>query len=215
MKPRTQTILEDLFIRYPGLSPCRRPMEQALERIAACLRGGGKLLVCGNGGSAADAQHIVGELMKSFARSRKPDEELCAKIADSYPETGRYVAMHLAGARPALSFAGESALMTAYSSDAAADLVFAQQVFGHGREGDVLIAISTSGNSSNVLYAAQVARVMGMEVVAMTGRDGGKLRRNCDVLLAAPETETFKVQECHLPLYHALCLALENEFFGE
>lgn len=171
------------------------------------------MLVCGNGGSAADALHIVGELMKAFVCPRKVTAAWQEKLS-ACPHS-KYITENLQMALPAVSLVSEAGLLTAYANDVAPDMNFAQQVFGQGQAGDVLIAISTSGNSANVLYAAEVARAMGITVVALTGRSGGKLRELADVLINVPEDETFKIQELHLPVYHALCLAVEAEFYGE
>lgn len=215
MKPSTLNRVNDLLYRYPPLTTCETAIRQALEAMIRSFQTGGKLLTCGNGGSAADAQHIVGELMKAFVLPRKPGDELRAKLIQAYPDAADYLMANLQGALPAISLVGETALTTAYANDMAPDLGFAQQVYGYGRVGDVLLAISTSGNSQNVLYAAQVAHTMGVTVVGLTGEGGGKLRGLSDVLIGVPSRETYKIQEYHLPVYHTLCLALENEFFGE
>ena len=170
-------------------------------------------MVCGNGGSAADALHIVGELMKAFVCKRKLSEEW-QKTFSKLPD-GKYISQNLQMAFPAISLVNEAGLLTAYANDVAPDMNFAQQVFGQGNAGDILIAISTSGNSENVLYAAEVAKAKSIQVIALTGQSGGKLREYADLLINVPETETFKVQELHLPVYHALCLAVEAEFYSE
>lgn len=215
MKKTALACIETLLLRYPVLCPCEKDLYAALETMAASYRDGGRLLVCGNGGSAADSLHIVGELMKGFVLPRKVDAQTQEALRAVSPDTADYLIANLQGALPAVSLVSEVGLSTAYANDQAPDLAFAQQVLGQGREGDVLFAISTSGNSLNVLYAAQVARAKGIRVIGLTGQGGGKLRAWADVLLAAPEKETFKIQELHLPVYHALCLALEQEFFGE
>lgn len=209
MKKRSLEFLDELIRRYPALDVCRDDVEKAVRLIGACFSSGGKLLTCGNGGSASDAQHIVGELMKGFVLPRKLSGEICARLDDPY------LAEHLQGALPAVSLIGEGALTTAFANDCAPELAFAQQVLGLGRSGDVLLGISTSGRSKNVLYAAKVARAQGMKVVMLTGRDGGPCAALADAAVCVPETETFKVQEYHLPVYHAMCLMLEEEFFGE
>ncbi|HCU30876.1 MAG TPA: phosphoheptose isomerase [Sphaerochaeta sp.] len=213
MRKDTISILADLGKRYPSLLPCIDSCKQAMDVLIGCYSRGNKLLVCGNGGSASDALHIVGELMKGFLLPRKLQDAVCSAIrqVSSDPD---HVADGLQCALPAIALVSETSLMTAFSNDMYADLVFAQQVVGYGKPGDVLLCISTSGNSSNVLHAAEVAKAVGVTVLSLTGADGGKLRQISDVLIAVPETETFKVQELHLPVYHALCMALENEFFG-
>lgn len=212
MKASTQKIIDVLTERYPDLKGV--PVYEAAEGIIACYRQGNKLLVCGNGGSAADALHIVGELMKGFLLPRKIDLKKQEEIKKMFPATAGYFIDNLQDALPAISLVNETSLLTAYSNDVAPDLAFAQQILGHGNKGDVLVAISTSGNSKNVLYAAQMARVQGVKVISLTGSRGGKLKELSDILLNVPSDETFIIQEYHLPVYHALCAAVENEFFG-
>ena len=185
----------------------------AAETLCSAFRAGGKLVVCGNGGSAADAEHIVGELMKGFLKKRPLPAPLREKLKSAFPEDADYLCENLQGALPALSLVNAVALGTAFANDQAADLVFAQQVLGVGRKGDALLAISTSGNSKNVVYAAKTARALGLRVVALTGRSGGKLKDVADVTVAVPDDETYRIQELHLPVYHALCIAAEEEFF--
>lgn len=205
---KVNVIFDELIARYPALNVCRADIEAAAAIMIESFRNGGKLLTCGNGGSASDAEHIVGELMKAFVLPRKLSKEMCDLLDDEY------LSSNLQGALPAVSMIGESALSTAYANDCAPDLAFAQQVLGLGRKGDVLLGITTSGNSKNVLYAAKVARVQGMKVIMLTGEGGGKCVALSDIAIRVPEKETFKVQEYHLPVYHALCLAIEEEFFG-
>lgn len=215
MKEATKKALGVLFDRYPALEICRADIFAAVEEICACYHAGGKLLLCGNGGSAADAEHIVGELMKGFLKKRPLPQTMREKMKTVFPQDADYFYENLQGALPAVSLVNSVALGTAFANDQAADLVFAQQVLGLGREGDVLLAISTSGNSKNVLYAAKVARVQGLKTIALTGRSGGKLKTVADVTIAAPSDETYCIQEYHLPVYHALCIAAETEFFEE
>lgn len=215
MKKAAECCIEMLLTRYPVLRVCEKDLYATLEMISETYRNGGKMLVCGNGGSAADSLHIVGELMKGFVLPRKLDAQIQGVLRAVTPETADYLIANLQGTLPAISLVSEIGLSTAYANDQAPDLCFAQQVLGHGCRGDALFAISTSGNSANVLYAAQVARAKGIRVVGLTGSTGGKLRQWTDVLVAVPEEETFRIQELHLPVYHALCLALEQEFFGE
>ena len=213
MKDSTKKTLDGLFVRYPALEACRAEIFAAAETICDAYRAGNKLLLCGNGGSAADAEHIVGELMKGFLKKRLLPEAAREKMKTAFPQDADYLYENLQGALPAISLVNSVALGTAFANDQAADLVFAQQVLGLGCEGDVLLAISTSGNSKNVLYAAETARVRGLKTIALTGRSGGKLKPLADVTIAVPSDETYCIQEFHLPVYHALCIAAEEEFF--
>ncbi len=213
LKKTTQQIIDSLIKRYPEIALC--PIKDAVGEIVACYKCKNKLLVCGNGGSAADSLHIVGELMKGFLLTRKLDNQKQREIRTLFPEIAQYFINNLQEALPAISLVSEIALLSAYANDQAADLSFAQQLLGHGNFGDILIAISTSGNSNNVVYAAQIAKVQGMKVIALTGRTGGKLRDLSDILINVPADETFIIQEYHLPIYHVLCAAVENEMFSE
>ena len=213
MKDSTKKTLEGLFDRYPALEACRNEIFAASEAICDAYRKNGKLIVCGNGGSAADAEHIVGELMKGFLKKRPLPEALREKMKAAFPDDADYLCKNLQGALPALSLVNAVALGTAFANDQAADLVFAQQVLGVGREKDVLLVISTSGNSKNVVYAVETARVLGLRTIALTGRSGGKLKGLADITIAVPDDETYRIQELHLPVYHALCIAAEAEFF--
>ena len=215
MKTSSKEHLMELVRRYPALAVCEADLEQAAEMMIACYRQGGKVLVCGNGGSAADSLHIVGELMKGFILPRKLKPELQEKLRSTCPEMAESCIANLQGALPAISLVNEVGLTTAYANDQAPDLGFAQQVLGQGKEGDVLFAISTSGNSANVLYAAGVAKALGIKVIGLAGQTGGKMVQWCDVSIKVPSRVTFKIQEYHLPVYHALCLCLEEEFFGQ
>lgn len=208
---KTEQICENLYERYPILRMIEKPFAEAFAAIVKSYRQGGKLLVCGNGGSAADADHIVGELMKGFLL-RRPLSGSDAAAFEAV-EGGAYLCEHLQGALPAISLCAHSALSTAFSNDVAPDMVFAQQVYGYGRSGDVLLAMSTSGNSANVCNAVKTARVRGVVSVGITGEQGGALAQLCDVCLCLPEKETFAVQELTLPVYHALCAMLEEMFF--
>lgn len=194
----------------------REAVYEAAEAICRVYRSGGKVLVCGNGGSAADAEHIVGELMKGF-RYKRPihDPALEAALTERFGEEGALMLKSLQGALPAISLVSQSALISAFGNDVDGSLAYAQQVYGYGRRGDMLIAISTSGNSANVVAAARMAAAMGLSTVGFTGSDGGLLRGIVDILLAAPEQETYLVQQYHMGLYHALCLAVECEMFDQ
>lgn len=214
MKKSTKDLIENLIIRYPLLKNIEEELCLSLEELKNTYNNGGKILVCGNGGSAADSLHIVGELMKSFVLPRKIKEENQKKIRDFFPEDAEYFIANLQEGIPSLSLVNEVGLITAYGNDNAVDLIFAQQVYGNGKKGDVLIAISTSGNSKNVIYAMKIAKIKGIKVISLTGRDGGKMRVLSDINLNVNEKETYKIQEYHLPIYHTLCIALENELFG-
>lgn len=204
-----------LIERYPKLEDCKEDIRKAYELLETAYQKGRKLLVCGNGGSASDSEHIVGELMKEFKLKRKVYSEHAAALKAIDPELGQVLADNLQGALPAISLTGHSSLQTAYMNDAVPELVFAQQVNGYGKEGDVLLGISTSGNSKNVLYAAVNAKAKGLKVIGLTGSKENKLMKFADVCIRVPEIETYKIQEYHLPVYHCLCLMLEEKFFGK
>ncbi|MBO9609487.1 MAG: SIS domain-containing protein [Paenibacillaceae bacterium] len=208
-------VLKTLIGRYPVLDECAAQLEEAYAALVSSYRAGGQLLVCGNGGSASDSEHIVGELMKGFMLKRPLGAADRDKLAAAFPEEGDYLANHLQGALPAISLVSHSALITAYSNDVAPDMIFAQQVYGYGRPGDVVLGISTSGNSGNVVRAIQVGKAMGLRTIGLTGRKGGKLGALCDVAVRVPSDSTPDIQELHLPIYHALCVMLEEEFFGQ
>lgn len=203
----------ELLKRYPELNGQKDAIRNAYEVLEKSYQGGGKLLVAGNGGSAADAEHIAGELMKGFVKPRKLDEQMASAFEKADPENGRMIAEKLQGALPAIAVTGHVALSTAYLNDVDPVLGFAQQVYGYGKEGDVFLGISTSGNSKNILYACTAARARGMKVIGLTGRDGGKLKAAADLAIIVPKQETYQIQELHLPVYHALCLMLEERFF--
>ena len=203
---------------YPALEICRENLFEMVETICDAFRGGGKLITCGNGGSAADAMHIVGELMKGFILPRRIEKfnpEFVQRAQELFPADVEYFKANLQSALPAVSLVGETSLLTAFANDVSPNLIFAQQIFGLGKKGDVLLAISTSGNSDNVLFAVEVAKIMGIKVVAMTGQRGGRLRHQSDVAVCVPANSSYQIQEFHLPIYHMICLAAENEFFGD
>ncbi|HUC91644.1 MAG TPA: SIS domain-containing protein [Paenibacillus sp.] len=209
------TVMEKLYAKYPELRPtCAAEIEQAFEWLKACYRNGGKVLVCGNGGSAADSEHIVGELMKGFLLRRPVTAAFRESLAAVDGEHGGYIADHLQGALPAISLVSHSALSTAFANDAEPDLVFAQQVYGYGQPGDVLIGISTSGHSANVLHAVRVAKALGLRTIGLTGKSGGGMKSLCDTAICVPYEHTPDIQERHLPIYHALCIRIEREFFA-
>lgn len=207
--------IEELVKRYPSLAVCKDDIFAAYDILSEAYSNDRKLLVCGNGGSASDSEHIVGELMKEFKLKRKVYSDHAAVLKEIDPELGQVLAEHLQGALPAISLTGHSSLQTAYMNDAVPELVFAQQVNGYGKPGDVFLGISTSGNSKNVLYAAVNAKAKGLKVIGLTGAKENKLMKYADICIRVPETETYKIQELHLPVYHCLCLMLEDHFFGE
>ena len=220
IKPSTYAAADTLIARYPALESCAADIRAAIAALCACYRAGGKLIVCGNGGSAADAEHIVGELMKGFLLPRHLDENILAKLHEACdatdPMTIDYFMQNLQGALPAISLPSQLAISTAFSNDQAPDLTFAQQVLGLGKPADVLLGITTSGNSANVLYAFRMAKALGLTTIALTGASGGKCVTGgyADIVIKAPDDETYKIQEYHLPIYHTLCIAVEEEFFG-
>ena len=212
MKPMDHLAL--LINRYPVLEPVKEAIFQAYCLLEKCYEGGGKLLIGGNGGSSADSEHIVGELMKGFCKKRQVPEDFAGKLMEADKERGKYLAEKLQQGLPAIALTGHTALSTAYLNDVDGLLTIAQQLYGYGKKGDVFLGISTSGNSENILYAAAAARAMEIPVIALTGKDGGRLAKAADVAIIVPEQETYRIQELHLPVYHALCLMLEERFFG-
>jgi D-sedoheptulose 7-phosphate isomerase len=206
--------LDQLIERYPQLIVCREEIIEAYEILEYAYNHGRKLLVSGNGGSASDSEHIVGELMKEFRLKRKVYANQAESLRQIDMEMGKVLAEDLQGALPAICLTGHSALSTAFMNDSNSDLIFAQQVNGYGKPGDVYLGISTSGNSKNVLYAAITAKSKGLKVIGLTGAKGNKLMTFADVCIRVPELETYKIQELHLPVYHCLCLMLEEKFFG-
>lgn len=214
MKTSVESNLNNLISRYPILAECRQNIVCAYETLENCYKNDGKLLIAGNGGSAADAEHIAGELMKRFKSPRPVSKEFAEKLIAVDSERGPELAKNLECSLMAIPLVAHEALTTAYINDVNGLGVFAQQLFGYGKIGDVFLGISTSGNSKNVLNASVVARAMGITIIALTGADGGELAKVADVSIRVPETETYKIQELHLPVYHCLCLMLEERFFG-
>lgn len=208
--------LELLIKRYPELNACKESIQNAYEILEECFVSGHKLLIAGNGGSCADSEHIVGELMKGFKLPRKCSTEFADKLKSIDAELGAELAEKLQGGLPAIALTNHQALNTAYINDVEHGglLTYAQQVYGYGKEGDVLLGISTSGNSKNVMKATVVARAMGIKVIGFTGAKGGELAKVANVAIKVPETETYMIQELHLPVYHCLCLMLEERFFA-
>lgn len=215
MKESTLEKVNALIDRYPVLSVCQASLNEAVKAICDAYRSGGKLLTCGNGGSASDAEHIVGELMKGFILKRPIDDELYRQMKAVCPDEADYLRDNLQGALPAVSLMNAVALNSAFANDQAPDLAMAQQVLGLGKKEDVLIGISTSGNSANVIYAVQMARVKGLKTIGLLGGRECRLKALCDISICVPEIETYKIQELHLPVYHMLCMAAENEFFDK
>lgn len=207
--------IKDLIKRYPCLQVCEKDIRTAFDLIVASYKNGGKLLIAGNGGSAADSDHISGELLKSFIKRRQLNQDFLSRLKDIDWETGTYLSDKLQGALPAIALTNNSAVMTASLNDVDGNVMFAQQVNGLGQSNDIFLGISTSGNSKNILYAMVTAKAKGLKTIALTGRDGGKLKSIADVSIVAPGKETYKIQELHLPIYHALCLQLEEYFFWE
>lgn len=208
--------LKQLISRYPVLEACKGDIEKAYHILEKCFASGNKLLVAGNGGSCADSQHIVGELMKGFKLQRKCSADFAEKLKMIDSVRGSELAEKLQGGLPAIALTDHQGLNTAFINDVVNGglLSYAQQVYGYGKKGDVFLGISTSGNSKNVMNAVVVAKAMGMSVIGLTGQKGGELAQVADVAIKAPETETFMIQELHLPIYHCLCLMLEEKIFG-
>ena len=207
--------IQTLIDRYPKLIVCRETIQQAYDILKSSYAQGRKLLVCGNGGSAADSEHIVGELMKEFKLKREVYKDQADAMKSIDPELGAILAKHLQGALPAITLTGHSSLTTAFMNDSNPELIFAQQVNGYGKPNDVFLGISTSGNSRNVLFAAVAAKAKGLHVIGLTGQRDSRLKGLADICIQVPETETYKIQELHLPVYHCLCMMLEEHFFGK
>lgn len=214
MESRLQKHIDLLITRYPALRSIQKEIVDAYLVMEECYKNGGKLLIAGNGGSAADAEHIAGELMKRFKNPRPVSREIAEKLVAVDPVRGPELAKNLECGLMAIPLVAHEALSTAYINDVDGLGVFAQQLFGFGRPGDVFLGISTSGNSKNVINATVVARAMGIKVVGLTGAKGGELAAVSDVCVKAPETETYMIQEYHLPIYHCWCLMLEDRFWG-
>lgn len=207
--------MSELYTRYPALLGCKKDIEAASALLLECTKNGGKILLCGNGGSCADADHIAGELLKSFVLRREPTETDKEKLRATCPEDADFLIDNLQQGIPAVSLPALCAVNTAYINDAEPAMVYGQLVYALGKPGDVVLGLSTSGNSKNVVYAMKVARAMGLDTIALTGAKESKLSALCTCTVKVPETETYKVQELHLPVYHHLCLELEETLFGE
>lgn len=215
LESKLQKHIDLLIERYPQLECCKNEIIEAYFILEESYKNGGKLLIAGNGGSAADSEHIVGELMKAFKLPRKLPNEYKEKLKNVNLEMGEVLSENLQCSLPAIALDGHLALSTAYMNDCEPLLCFAQQVNGFGNKQDVFLGISTSGNSKNVLYAAVCAKAKGMKVIGLTGEKNSKLETLADVCIKAPSMETYMIQELHLPIYHCLCLMLEDKFFGE
>ncbi len=206
-------MLNDLIKRYPILSECSTEIEKAKDALIECYKNDGKLLICGNGGSCADCDHIVGELMKGFLKLRPISEEKKSEMKNNCNLVDDELLSKLQSGLPAISLPSMTALNSAFCNDVDSELIYAQPLMALGKKNDVLIAISTSGNSKNVFSAVKVAKALGVKVIGLTGKSGGKLKETADISICVPETETYKIQELHLPVYHYLCAAVENYFY--
>lgn len=207
--------VSQLTERYPILKENEEDIRKVCDIIISCYESGGKLLICGNGGSCADAEHIAGELMKGFLKQRPLSEEKKAEMISAVPELEKIGLEKLQQGLPTFTLNSGAALTTAFANDCDPDLIYAQQVLAMGKKGDVFLGISTSGNAKNVFAAAAVAKSLGIKTAALSGRNGGKLKEICDVSIVVPENETFMIQELHLPVYHAICATVEEHFFKE
>jgi len=205
--------IQQLIQRYPALEAVKNEITAAFDILVNSYVNGGKLLIAGNGGSASDAEHIAGELMKTFEKKRALPDSFIMDIKKINTEIAEYLIPRMQPGLPTIALSGHASLNTACINDIDGNITFAQQVYGYGKETDVLLTISTSGNSKNILYAAAVAKAKKLKIIALSGGSGGALRNFADVSIIVPETETFKIQELHLPVYHCLCQMLENHFF--
>lgn len=207
-------IENSLYERFPSLTSCKDSIENVLKMMLDTYYAGGKILLCGNGGSCADCDHIVGELMKSFMLERKPSDEFISKLTEQFGEEAKDVASSLQNGIPAISLPAHTAVVTAYLNDVKPEYLYAQLTYGYAKENDLLIGLSTSGNSKNVVNAVKVAKAMGIKTASITGEKESKLSSLCDDCIRVPETETYKVQELTLPVYHHLCAMIEKTLFG-
>lgn len=210
---KEDSFLDELIERYPVLTSCRNEIWSVYEIVKSAFLNGNKLLICGNGGSSADSQHIVGELLKSFGIERHILPSDREKLESLYGKDGIEMAMKIERGLPAISLDSIPIISSAFANDVGAEYVYAQILYNYGERGDVLLTISTSGNSKNVINAAKLSKIMGIKVVGLTGENGGELNKLCDELIHAPGNKTFLVQDYHVPIYHTLCLMLENYFF--
>jgi D-sedoheptulose 7-phosphate isomerase len=206
--------IDRLLKKYPDLAEIESAVRAAFISLEACYSAGNKVMICGNGGSAADSEHIVGELMKGYLLKRPLPPEMRTRFSQLFPDRGQYLADHLQGALPTISLVSQISLITAFANDVAADMIFAQQVYGYGRKGDVLLGISTSGSSANIINALQVARVLNLSTIGLTGKLRGVMDEVCNVVIHVPWETTPEIQERHVAVYHALCAELEERFFS-
>ena len=210
---RACSILDDLLCRYPVLQPCRKSIWDAYVVLRECFLNDKALFTCGNGGSAADSDHIVGEIVKGFTKKRPLSIEEQKSFVENGENEGGILGDKLQQGFRAFNLMSQSAIWSAVANDLDSDMGAGQQLWSLGRSGDVLLGISTSGNARNVAMAVQVARVRGIQVIGLTGKNGGRLARKADICICVPEKDTYKVQELHLPVYHALCMMVEHSFF--
>lgn len=196
--------MNDLYTRYPALKECKSDIDSAIDMIIECYEKGGKVLLCGNGGSASDCEHIVGELMKGFLKKRPTENDSLSDLKDK-----------LQVGLPAISLVSQSAILSAFANDVDPDYVYAQLVFGYAKKDDILIGLSTSGNSKNVVNAIDIAKRIGIKTIGLTGHKESNISKLADVTIKVPEVETYKVQELHLPVYHEICIRVEEHFFNE
>ncbi|WFA08091.1 SIS domain-containing protein [Tissierella sp. Yu-01] len=216
MKKNTEAIIQEFKENYPEMIYLVEELNGLIEEMINRIKQGGKVLVCGNGGSSSDSEHIVGEFLKEFYIKRPLNKEFLDKFLDRFPgETYEYISEKLQEGIPAISLVSQTGFLSAYGNDVSYDMAYAQQVYVYGNEKDIFIGLSTSGNSSNVYYAAMIAKTKGIFVISLTGETGGKLKNVSDALLNAPSQETYRVQEYHLPLYHLICRAVEYEIYGD
>jgi len=214
MENRIQNELALLFDHYPLLKVCEQSIRAAFQLLRDCYHHQGLIMVCGNGGSAADAEHIVGELMKGFKMKRPLNPEQRQLIQTAFPDEGKWLADNLQQAIPAISLVSQTSISTAFANDVNAAMCFAQLVSGYGKPRDVLIGLSTTGNSTNVVNACKVAKALGIRTLALTGQNESRLSEICDVTIRVPAHEVYRVQELHQPVFHTLCALLESEAFG-
>lgn len=206
--------IQELFIRYPALECIRQEIEKSFLLLCDIYTRGKKVLIAGNGGSASDAEHIVGELMKGFCKTRPLSKEIVDALSNTIPsDTLQYYTSNLQQPLEAISLVSQSALITAFANDVHPDFIYAQQVLGYGKKDDMLIVLSTSGNSKNIVHAVYVAKALGVKTIAFTGKDGGAIKDIVDVAIVVPAQTTLEIQELHLPIYHALCKGIEENFF--
>ncbi len=207
--------IEELLNCYPTLKCCENDITAATNAIINCYKNGGKVLICGNGGSSADSGHIVGELMKGFLKMRPLNTEMRAEMKSKNPMVSDKMLDNLQCSLPAINLTENSVIISAFANDVDPDMAYAQQVLGYAKPGDIFIGISTSGNAKNVANAANIAKAVGAVTIGLTGKDGGKLKNLCDTTIIVPENETYKIQELHLPVYHYICAAVEAAFFDK